>query len=119
MELGSAKNGSSETASRISVLENQVMTLSSDVEKLEETIDLNYATLHSRISALRDDVTTNIDTKHEKLMEKLDSQSKSSSEQHKVIAEKVQQLEKWRWMLMGGAAVIGYILAHLRLEKFF
>lgn len=119
MDLGTGKNGSAETSSRISVLEHQVLTLHGNVEKLEEQIDLNYATLHSRISDLRDDVTAKIDEKHERLVEKLDSQAKSSTDQHKIIAEKVQQLEKWKWMLMGGAAVLGYILAHLRFEKLF
>lgn len=119
METSTARNGSVATSSRISVLENQVVTLNYNVEKLEEKIDLNYTTLHSRISDLRDDVQANIDAKHEKLMEKLDGQAKSSTEQHKAIADKVQQLEKWRWMLMGGAAVLGYFLAHLRFEKLF
>lgn len=119
MEVSSLRNGSSDSSARISVLENQVISLNSNVEKLEEKIDLNYATLHSRISDLRDDVQDNIDKKHEKLMEKLDGQARSSTEQHKAIADKVQQLEKWRWMLMGGAAVLGYILAHIRFEKLF
>jgi hypothetical protein len=49
----------------------------------------------------------------------LDFQAKSSTEQHKQIAEKLHAVEKWRWMIMGGAIVIGYVLAHLKLEKLF
>jgi hypothetical protein len=52
-------------------------------------------------------------------MEKLDFQTKASTEQHKQIAEKLHAVEKWRWMIMGGAIVIGYVLAHLKLEKLF
>jgi chromosome segregation ATPase len=121
---------SSDSSSRILVLESRVDTLNTSVEKLEEKIDQNYATLHSRISDLRDDIHSSIEHKHEKIIEKLDQQAKSSAEQHKAIsdastvqykalAEKVQHLEKWRWMLMGGAAVLGYILAHIRFEKLF
>lgn len=122
MELNTARNGVNGVADasvRISVLENRMDSLHNNVEKLEEKIDHNYATLHSRISDLRDDVTASIETKHEKLIEKLDYQARSSTDQHKAIADKVQQLEKWRWMLMGGAAVVGYFLAHLKFENLF
>jgi hypothetical protein len=32
---------------------------------------------------------------------------------------KLATFEKWRWMIMGGALVAGYVLAHVKLEKFF
>jgi hypothetical protein len=53
------------------------------------------------------------------VIDKLDQQNKASTEQHKAIAEKIQTIEKWRWMIMGGALVVGYVLAHLKLEKLF
>lgn len=114
------RNGqTADTPTRVSVLESQLDTLTTNVTKLEDKIDFNYATLHSRISDLRDDLREDIDTKHEKVMEKLDQQAKASAEQHNAISEKVQQFEKWRWMLLGGAIVIGYVLAHIKLENLF
>ena len=106
-----------ETETRVSVLETQVDTIYGNVTKLEQKIDSNYATLHSRISDMRDDLRNDIDTKHEKIIDKLDVQAKASSEQHRAIAEKINAIEKWRYMLVGGAVVIGYILAHIKLEK--
>lgn len=106
-------------SARIIVLETQVNTISSNVEKLEQKIDSNYTTLHERISNLRDDLHESIETKHEKLIQKLDEQSNNSSEQHTAISQKVQSLEKWRWMLMGGAIVVGYVLAHVKLDRLF
>ena len=108
-----------ETDTRVSVLESQFEIISTSVEKLETKIDTNYATLHHRISELRDDVRGDIDVKHEKLIEKLEEQSQSSSDQHKAIAEKLAQMEKWKYMMVGGASVLGYIFAHLKLEKLF
>ena len=102
---------------RITVLETKVTTLNSSVEKLEEKIDNNYATLHHRISDMRDDFHKNIEEKHEKIMAKLDDQTKSSSAQHAALAAKIQTFEKWRWMIMGAAIVLGYVLAHIKLEK--
>ena len=106
-----------ETETRVSVLETQVDSIVGSVSKLEQKIDANYATLHHRISDMRDDLRNDIDTKHEKIIDKLDSQAKSSSEQHKAIADKINAIEKWRYMLVGGAIVIGYFLAHIKLEK--
>jgi hypothetical protein len=68
---------------------------------------------------MRDDLHKDIETKHDKVIEKLDAQNKASTEQHKAIAEKIASIEKWRWMIMGGAIVVGYVLAHLKLEKLF
>ena len=108
-----------EELQRITVLETEVKGITRTVEKLEGKIDSNYSTLHHRISEMRDDMITNIETKHDKVMEKLDEQNKASTEQHKAIAEKIQTIEKWKWMIMGGAIVVGYVLAHLKLEKLF
>lgn len=106
-----------ETETRVSVLETQVDTITGSVVKLEQKIDSNYATLHSRISDLRDDLRNDIDVKHEKIIDKLDAQNKASTEQHKVIADKITSIEKWRYMMVGGSIVMGYILAHIKLDK--
>ena len=113
-----ARNGSDPTT-RITVLETQMETISSDLNKMEEKIDQNYATLHHRISDMRDDFHKSLEEKHEKVISKLDVQAKLSSDQHHAIAEKVQSFEKWRWMIMGAAVVVGYVLAHIKLEKLF
>jgi len=106
-----------ETETRVSVLETQVDTIVGSVTKLEQKIDSNYSTLHHRISDLRDDLRNDIDVKHEKIIDKLDAQNKASTDQHKVIAEKISSIEKWRYMMVGGAIVMGYLLAHIKLEK--
>lgn len=118
MEISMARNGT-DSSTRITVLETQVEAIASDMTKLEDKIDSNYATLHHRISDMRDDFHKNIEEKHERVISKLDEQSKASSAQHAQIAKKIETFEKWRWMVMGGAIVIGYVLAHLKLEKLF
>lgn len=42
-----------------------------------------------------------------------------SKEQHKQMMEKIEDIdnrlgvvEKWRWMVVGGAAVLGYLVSH-------
>ena len=106
-----------ETETRVSVLENQVDNILKDVNKLEDKLDSNYNTLHIRISDLRDDLRNDIDEKHEKLIAKMDDRSTASDNQHKDIYEKLSSLEKWRWMLVGGSIVVGYIIAHIKLDR--
>lgn len=108
-----------ETETRVSVLETQVDTITSSVTKLEQKIDSNYATLHHRISDMRDDLRNDIDAKHEKIIDKLDAQTKASTDQHVAIANKINSIEKWRYMMVGGAIVMGYVLAHIKLDKLF
>lgn len=112
-------NGLDDTKARISVLENNVAHITSSVEKLEHKIDNNYATLHSRISDLRDDLRSDFETKNEKVILKIEEHSKASNEHSDELNRKIAQIEKWRWMIMGGALVIGYVLAHVKLENFF
>lgn len=107
------------TENRVTILETEFKGMSRNLERLESKTDDNYATLHHRVSELRDDLHHAIEDKHEKVIEKLDAQNKSSTEQHKAIAEKISSLEQWRWMIMGAAIVLGYVLAHVKLEKFF
>jgi hypothetical protein len=33
--------------------------------------------------------------------------------------ERIAIIERWRWMLLGGALVTGYFFAHVQLGKFF
>jgi hypothetical protein len=45
-------------------------------------------------------------------------------EQHQLLMQKfshledrLSNLEKWRWMLLGGAAVVGYLVSHFSILK--
>jgi len=35
------------------------------------------------------------------------------------MSSRVDVLERWRWMIVGAAVVVGYILAHVRIDKLF
>jgi len=115
-----ALNGiSRETETRVSILETQVSAINTNLEKIESKIETNYNTLHHRISDLRDDLREDFEAKNEKILQKLDEHNMNSMRQTEEIKDRLTQVEKWKWMIMGGAVVIGYVLAHLRLEKLF
>lgn len=112
-------NFSKDTETRVTVLETQVSGMNNRLEKIEGRIEDNYNTLHHRISELRDDLREDIEEKHEKVINKLDEHNKNSHLQNEEIKNRLIQVEKWKWMLMGGAIVVGYVLAHIRLDTLF
>ena len=74
-----------------------------------ETVDTN-----ARIAVLENDVKI--------LVEVLKEIKADQKEQQNLMMEKIEDLEKkmntierWRWMIIGGAAVLGYLIAHMQL----
>jgi hypothetical protein len=52
--------------------------------------------------------------------------NQEQKEQHNLMMAKLSKMderigiiEKWRWMLIGGALVLGYFLAHVQIGKIF
>jgi len=109
----------SDVRARVTVLETQMQSILNNVEKLETKMEGQYQTLHARISDLRDDITSVVEVKNDRIIEKLEEQAAESTKQHKALSERLVDLEKWRWMLMGGAIVVGYIIAHIKIDKLF
>jgi len=67
-----------------------------------------------------------LETKVENVVDKLEEMRAEQKEQHAALCNKFDNvskritiLERWRWMIFGGAVVVGYILAHVRIDKFF
>ena len=104
-----------DTDIRVSVLETQVNNLAGDMEKIERKIDENYGVLHKRINALDD----TFEVKNEKILNKIEEHSKSSNANNQELLEKINKIEKWRWMIMGGALIVGYVIAHIKIDKLF
>ena len=101
---------------RIARLETQVESLKEDLSGVKSDIK----ELHSRITTGNREIM-------DKLDEKIDALAKSDREQHETlkktmdnVKERVDILERWRWMIVGGAIVIGYLIGHLDFfSKFF
>lgn len=101
---------------RIAKLETQVEGIKEDVADVKQDIK----ELHSRITTGNREIM-------DKLDEKIDALAKSDREQHESLKKsmdnvknRVDVLEQWRWMIVGGAVALGYIIGHLELfSKFF
>lgn len=94
---------------RVARLEAQVEGIKDDVAAVKQDIK----ELHSRITTGNREIM-------DKLDEKIDELAQSDKEQHDVMAktmnaikDRVDILEKWRFMIVGGAIVLGYMVGHM------
>lgn len=100
---------------------------------MSSQIDIKVAKLETEVEVIKDDVgevKTELKTVHgritegnEKVLVKLGQMSKDSDSQHNAIVERmnvmdkringrITVLEQWRWLVVGGAAVAGWLLSH-------
>jgi predicted RNase H-like nuclease (RuvC/YqgF family) len=98
-----------EMPERIAKLEAQVEAIKDDVSELKSDVK----EIHSRITTGNREIMQKID-------EKIDNLAKSDLEQHASMTktindmkERVDLLERWRFMIVGGAIALGYLLSHI------
>jgi chromosome segregation ATPase len=105
---------------RIAKLETQVETIKEDVAEVKSDIK----ELHSRITTSNREIVDKIDDMQTRIEHKMNANAQISQQQHqeiqnKVVADlekmdnRVSSLERWKWYVIGGAAVLGYILGHI------
>jgi archaellum component FlaC len=94
---------------RVARLEAQVEGIKDDVAAVKQDIK----ELHSRITTGNREIM-------DKLDEKIDELAQSDKAQHEVMSAtmnaikvRVDILEKWRYMIVGGAIVLGYVIGHM------
>jgi putative NADH-flavin reductase len=89
------------------------------------------AKLEAQVEGIKEDVAAvKQDISNREIMEKIDDKvdelAQADKEQHAAqidatrnLAGRVETLERWRWMVVGGAVALGYILSKLPLEAVF
>jgi methylthioribose-1-phosphate isomerase len=74
------------------------------LEKLDERQIEDRKELHDMIDELRVDI-----------MQEIKAMREEVTNQHLSQAKKIEDLNKWRWLVIGGSIVVGYILSKLGL----
>ena len=103
---------------RIAKLETQVETIKEDVREVKTDIK----ELHSRITTSNREIVDKIDDMQTRIEHKMNAQALASQAQHKAIQDeirndvkqiddRVSSLERWKWYVIGGAVVVGFLLA--------
>ena len=111
-----------ETPERIAKLEAKVESLQDDIKEVKEDIK----EIHSRITTGNREIMDKIENMDSTILARMIRSAEVATQQHKDIQEAVQGdikkvtdrvdvLERWRWMIVGGAIVLGYIIGNLDL----
>jgi len=109
-----------ESPERLAKLESQVETIKEDVKELKS--DLKE--VHSRITTSNREIVDKIDDMQTRIEHKMQANAQISQDQHAEIKKEVVQdlekmnarvsaLEQWKWYVIGGAAVLGFLLGHV------
>ena len=114
---------------RIAKLEAQVEGIKDDVKEVREDIK----ELHSRVTTQTREIVEKMDDMQTRIEHRMTASAELAKQQHREIQEEIQKdvkeiaeqvdsindrvdvLEKWRWMIVGGAVVLGYVLGHVNL----
>ena len=118
---------------RIAKLETKVEAIQEDVKEVRDDIK----EVHSRITTQTREIVDKIDDFQTRIEHRMTAGALAATEQHNSIKDdvlkemkemkttldddihevtkRVDILENWRWMIVGGSIVIGYIIGHLEL----
>lgn len=98
---------------RLSQLEKVSVQLSSLIEKRKDEVSETAEQLHRRITGAEKDFKAEIEKMDVKLFDQLKQMREENKKQYEELNKKMAQLEKWMWVVTGGAAVVGFILSQL------
>jgi len=102
----------------MSPVEERVASLETNVDNLKEDISeirSDVKEVHSRITTTTREIVDKIESSTLSIKNDATSQHKSLSDQMDKIDTRVGMLERWRFMIIGAAIVVGYIVGHLDL----
>lgn len=100
---------------RIAKLEAQVDGIKEDVAAVKQDI----RDLHSRITTGNREIIEKIDDRVDELAQSAKEQHSAQNDTTQNLSRRVDTLERWRWMVVGGAVALGYILSKLPMEAIF
>lgn len=98
------------------VLTKQTVEL---MEKRRVETDDKIQILHERISSGERELKTNIDKQYDELMTEIKEMRAESTKQHTTLSDRITAMEKWMWIVMGGAIVVGVILGQVDFQTIF
>ena len=92
------------------------------IEKVSERRNDEIKDLHSRITTSHRELCDKLDSMESRIEDKMRENGINATKQHQDIQKEIQQdiekvgirvsiLEQWRWYVIGGAAVIGFLIA--------
>jgi len=98
----------------LSALREKVSFFNVIYSKFDETLAKVQEMIENRRNETNDDlrdVYKKIQDTEDKLINEMQNLRAEMKQQHEVERRKIDDLNRWRWIVMGGAAVVGFLLS--------
>jgi uncharacterized phage infection (PIP) family protein YhgE len=95
--------------------DQQIDGLKTSLSERKTDFEKQVELLHKRITDMKDETHVEREKYHKEILEAL----KDIADSNKALDVRISKLEQWKWYVMGGAAVIGFVLAQVPWDKFF
>lgn len=89
------------------------------VEARRVETDDKIQILHERISSGEREIKEKIDDQYDELMHEIKEMRAESVTQHNALSDRITTMEKWQFLVIGGAAVVGALITLIPWDKFF
>jgi len=87
-----------------------------NIEKNADNRDVEIKDLQGRIASQTKEIFDKLDHMETRMEDRIKALEKSIKDDHAKIDGRVLVLEKWRWYLLGAAAIIGYLVSYMDLK---
>ena len=87
----------------------------SKIENQEKSIEI----IHKRIKVLKVELHDDFNSHYQAILEEIKELQKSQKEHASEMTKRVAALEKWRYIVMGGAVALGFLLSKIPFESMF
>ena len=104
----------------VSALKEKVSFFSVIYGKFDETLNRMAEMMEDRRSEINDDlkdVYAKIKESEDKMVAQFTELRRDMKELHEEEKKKIENIDKWRWMMIGGATALGYFISNLA-DKF-
>ena len=82
------------------------------LEKRRDEAAESSELMHKRITSAEKDFKAEIEKLNDKILDEMKAMRAESKSQYDELSRKMTKLEKWVWLVSGGAAVVGFLLSH-------
>ena len=93
--------------------EQRISATEVDIERTYDTFEEKYEQLHSRISTVNRELVKDLKNNTDKVMDAVLDMRESMDTHAKIHDDRIRSLEKRQWMMMGAAAVLGFLIGNL------
>jgi ribosomal 50S subunit-associated protein YjgA (DUF615 family) len=105
------ENKLSKIETEVAAMREKISFFSVIYEKFDRTLDK----LEKQHNDELREVHNKIEEIESSIMDEIKALRQEMKQHHEVEKQKIEDLNKWRWLVMGGAVVIGWIISKLGL----